>query len=549
MTALKDGIGMGRIPSVLLLALCLLAGTPMALADGASAEGGSMTLEITNPSGGDYVGDWVNVTWQAEDPLAEIWQYELFLGDASVYVGLEAYMNLTGLADGPHMVTVIAYNRTGESVGTVTDSVAFFVDTSKPHLSIVSPSSGDALNTSDVTVAWTASDPSFLTYYAIKLDDGLWISPLPRDNTSFTFSDLSNGVHTVTVVAHDGAGQSTARTVAFSVDTTLPSIDLTHPVTGAGFMDDDVVVTWSASDDGNNIRGFDVYLNGAYHGTFAASASQVGFFNLKDGSYEVTVRAVDGANNTAQDSVSFFVDTIAPSILGNLPTGDGVPITTSVTVSFSKDMDHSATFLTVSGVEGSSQWSGWNLTFTPEALSYGATYTAVLVSKDPVGNWINLTWAFTTTDLGRITGTVTDTDGRPLAGVTVTLDGSASTVTDEDGTFSIEARAGPHDLSLTKQGYQTRNIPLSLTPGQDYTLGSMSMGSTELIPLVGWVVAGCAIILVVLLYLGRRGKGKITRPSFGSKQTARSWRGLEDLQKRSRRDRDPGDDLDDRERL
>lgn len=533
---------MGRNCLVVLLALCLLAGSTALPAAAAAPAAGVPSVSITSPSDNAYVGSNVTVAWEGSD----VDYYRAWLDNVEVYDReLNGTLILEDLADGWHSFRVRAHNL----FGTADDSVGFFVDTTNPELVLLSPSQGDALNTSGATVRWNASDASDIAFFLVKLD-GLSGVPLNHTATEHTFRDLSNGPHSVTVTAFDGSGNSTARTVHFSVDTTLPTLDIISPSDGYGSVDGHATVAWNASDAGGNIRGYEVFLNGDYQTTVAYTVFTYSFTSLADGEYTVVVRAVDRANNTAQDSASFFVDKSSPSV-SELSPGDGASINTDVTVRFSKAMVTGSGFLIVEGVEGTLSWDGLSLVFVPDRrLAYGVTYNVSAGAMDHLGRWANVSWAFTTTDLARVTGTVLDTSGSPLANASVSIVGGPSVLTGPDGTFRLEFHAGEHILAVSHPGFVARNMPLSIDPGEERSLGEVRLSSSDLLPLLGWVAALVGIGLVALLYSmarNRRRRPPVRRTQ--GKKASRSWQGLEELEKRARRDRDPGDDLDDRGRL
>lgn len=70
---------------------------------------------------------------------------------------------------------------------------------------------------------------------------------------------------------------------------------------------------------------------------------------------------------------------------------------------------------------------------------------------------------------GAVAGTVTDTDGEPLAGVEITLEAAdgrrAAATTDKRGKFSLEVPAGEYVVSLDKDGYAPFSSPLAVEPG------------------------------------------------------------------------------------
>jgi hypothetical protein len=62
-----------------------------------------------------------------------------------------------------------------------------------------------------LTIVWNAwDDLSTISYYEIRLDDGLWtkvgFTPSYTTFAEFTFVDLSDGLHTIDIRAADYAG-------------------------------------------------------------------------------------------------------------------------------------------------------------------------------------------------------------------------------------------------------------------------------------------------------------------------------------------------------
>jgi N-acetylneuraminic acid mutarotase len=74
---------------------------------------------------------------------------------------------------------------------------------------------------------------------------------------------------------------------------------------------------------------------------------------------------------------------------------------------------------------------------------------------------------------GQVTGTVRDTDGRPLAGVTVSI-GSASTVTDAAGRYATTALDGSYTATAARFGYAGQSVAVTVASGgtatADFTL-------------------------------------------------------------------------------
>jgi hypothetical protein len=392
-------------------------------------------------------------------------------------------------------------------------------------------------------LAWQATDPSKITYYQVKLDLRAFITPIPPEITEHTFEDVPDGYHTLTVIAYDGAGNSTSRSVNVIVDTVYPKVDILSPANGTGFAHSDVDVIWTGLGTEDDIKGFEVWSNGVKLATTTNITPFFHFTDLNDGHYSVTIKAFDQASNAAMDNVTFFVDTIEPALVSCSPEGDQVAASSLITATFSKEMDQSATTISVGGVTGTVTWDGPNATFAPSTpLAFGTAYTATIVGKDTVGNNVSKVWTFTTTNLGTVTGVVVDNNGNPVGGVSVSMDGGTPLITNERGEFTFTADAGPHNLTLSKGGWDGKTVAVTVLPGQSVGLASISVTPTNPLAIYGIIaaVAGVAIV-ALLIYFNRRKKEK--------GPPARSWKGMEEMQKRANKGNKRREEDDEEEEL
>ncbi|MHA1401542.1 MAG: Ig-like domain-containing protein [Candidatus Heimdallarchaeaceae archaeon] len=115
-----------------------------------------------------------------------------------------------------------AYSGTGTYTITVTLTLSG-PDTTPPTVSITDPADGATVYSADVTVSWTGSDDVGIDYYEVRIDGGSWINT--GTTTSYTFTGLADGSHTVDVQAWDAAGNSGSDTVTFTVDTTTNPVE------------------------------------------------------------------------------------------------------------------------------------------------------------------------------------------------------------------------------------------------------------------------------------------------------------------------------------
>ena len=208
-------------------------------------------------------------------------------------------LSYSALTDGTHAFSVRATDGAGNTDASP-DSFGWTVDTVSPETTIVShPSS---LSNSAAASFGFTSEPG--ASFECKLDTGSYGACVsPKD-----FSGLADGIHTFSVRATDGAGNtdSSADSFGWTVDTIAPetSIDA-HPdaltkATGASFS--------FSSESGAS---FECKLD---TGSYSACISPKDYSGLADGTHSFSVRATDAAGNTDSSPASFgwTVDTTAP---------------------------------------------------------------------------------------------------------------------------------------------------------------------------------------------------------------------------------------------
>lgn len=135
-----------------------------------------------------------------------------------------SYTPDTALADGNHTVKIDASDNDGNAA--VQKSVAFKVDTVAPTLSLTSPADNTVTNQASCTVSGITNDAtSSPVTVTIRLNSGA-VEPVTVDQSGkFTKTlTLTQGVNTITVVATDSAGKTTAVTRTVTLDTGAPVI-------------------------------------------------------------------------------------------------------------------------------------------------------------------------------------------------------------------------------------------------------------------------------------------------------------------------------------
>ncbi|NIQ06796.1 MAG: DUF1565 domain-containing protein [Candidatus Korarchaeota archaeon] len=180
------------------------------------------------------------------------------------------------------------------------------VDSEPPTLTVTAPTE-PAINASSVTVEWTGSDNLGIHYYMMRKDGDSWTKL--GITTIYFFAGLSEGSHTIDVKAYDIAGNTNTKSVTFTIDVTGPSIEITSPDDGATLDETMVRVVWSASDDVSGIDRCRIQLDGGAWLPLSTATTSYEFEELSEEVHTVRVRVIDKAGNSAEDTLTFTVDT------------------------------------------------------------------------------------------------------------------------------------------------------------------------------------------------------------------------------------------------
>jgi hypothetical protein len=98
-------------------------------------------------------------------------------------------------------------------------TVSFTVDVTPPSLTILSPFPGSTVRTFMLSASWHGSDEiAGIDHYEIRIDNDPWINT--GSNTTYTFKNVPDENHTISVKAIDKVSLSERKTVSFIINTT-----------------------------------------------------------------------------------------------------------------------------------------------------------------------------------------------------------------------------------------------------------------------------------------------------------------------------------------
>ncbi|MGM0575145.1 MAG: Ig-like domain-containing protein [Myxococcota bacterium] len=265
----------------------------------------------------------VPLTWNtASDAVGEICGYRVALDDTSATETTGTSWTTPSLSDGDHTWTVSAIDCAGNE-GPAATSRIVRVDTEPPGVpQPTAPDDGEWVASTTPTLRWSAAEDaspataSGICAYHVEVDDQELV--IDAEATEATPQPLGEGVRTWRVRAEDCAGNvgspSAERTLR--VDSEVPGeVVLMAPEEGAWTTDTAPEVIWDAAEDsGSGVCGYRVILDGVETAVDSGVTSLVPDEPLDDGQHEVSVRAVDCAENLgAESSRTFGVDTTAPA--------------------------------------------------------------------------------------------------------------------------------------------------------------------------------------------------------------------------------------------
>ena len=178
-----------------------------------------------------------------------------------------------------------------------------------PSIVISAPASLAMFNVTSVTVNWNGTDNlAGILGYQYKLDGAAYSGTIGAN--TFTFTGLSDMLHTVIIKAIDNASNSQTATIQFRVDTIAPA--LVDHITGQQHLLDlrDRDRHLDRRRRGSGVQGYQYRIDGGAWSTLSLPTVSHTFTGLLDGSPHVDVRAFDNGNKVSIKSVTFTVDTV-----------------------------------------------------------------------------------------------------------------------------------------------------------------------------------------------------------------------------------------------
>ncbi|MFC2003424.1 Ig-like domain-containing protein, partial [Chloroflexota bacterium] len=273
-----------------------------------------VTLDTTAPvvtvespiSGAVVNAPGITVSGVVDDPNVTSVTLTLNGGPQSIMVVGRTFSQNITLAPGSNTINVVATDATSNTSSG--SSITVSLDTSKPGVTITTPSNRLLTNTAGQTVAGTVSDPA-ITSASLYLNGSSQSISVAPDGSFSKLVTLNPGANTIEVRATDAVSNiGTSGVVSVTLDSTLPTITI-----GLSDPTDSITITVTSNEAltaaptvtvNPTITMNAVDVN-QWSGTYGSTASPISAAD-----YTVSVTGTDKAGNSSTKTATFTKETI-----------------------------------------------------------------------------------------------------------------------------------------------------------------------------------------------------------------------------------------------
>lgn len=262
---------------------------------------------------------------------------------------------------------------------------------------------------------------------------------------------LYQGTTVFRISASDADGCVSTVNLTVVLDSVLPVVNITSPSDGSYSPMNDVNVTWTASD---NYELDKVEYSLDHTSWNETEEDRLELIDLPNGNTTVWVRATDMTGNTATDSVTFYVDTVWPSLSISGPSDGSWILVDDVTIYWNATDALSG----IASIAVSNDAGNWydatgrtNYTFYDLSDGYWAAYVRV---TDRAGLTTNCAVSFHVDADGPLVTITSHADGGYYTGSNVSW-----TATDHSGVVKTEVSTNGTDWTVITGTYHDFDLP------------------------------------------------------------------------------------------
>ncbi len=246
-----------------------------------------------------------DVKWEYLTEL-DIFKIQLILDDQDpMDLPIDVTSHLVRLSgDGLHEITIKAQDPAGNIFS---DSIAIHLDNTRPSVGFLSPKNGDRVNRTEITIRWSASELGGIFGYDLLIDDEV----IAKGTSEMEMSvSLSEGEHTISIIAIDLAGNVDEEEITITIDTTPPMLELLYPADDV-VTDPYISLRWIGTDALGILR-YNFSLDGK--NTIELGNIDNREIQITEGDHILILRAIDLAGNVRILVKEFTADINGPLV-------------------------------------------------------------------------------------------------------------------------------------------------------------------------------------------------------------------------------------------
>ncbi|MCS7299187.1 MAG: Ig-like domain-containing protein [Spirochaetia bacterium] len=381
--------------------------------------------------------------------------------------------NIT-LSDGSYTIQAYAVDNANNT--SVTQSVTFVIDATKPTVTISSPANNSTVP-SGFSVSGTANDAGtgLKAVYLRVGTSGAFGQVSGTSSWSTNLNITTSGLYTIQVYAEDNAGNvSSTNSINITVDINFPVVEIGSPGTNSSIVLTNVT---SLAVSGTALNTATVFYRLGTTGIFSIASGTSSWstpsLTLTSGTNIVQVFATNAAGmSSSTQQIIIVVDNNPPSIAISSPSdNDIVPASFSVsgTANDTGVSGLKAVYLRVGTSGGFGQVSGTSSWSTNLNITTSGSYTIQVYSVDNVGNTSSTSSINITVDATPPTVSISSpANGSTVPGI-FTVSGSAND-TGGAGLQAVFLRVGTSGGFGQVSGTSSWSTNLNITTSGSYTI-------------------------------------------------------------------------------
>ncbi len=273
-------------------------------------------LNITSPENSSFIDrDDIEIKWNFTGNF-NVDHYVIRINNGTpINAGESERYKMNNLTDGKYRVTVGTVDNT---TWNVSDNIYFTVDTEKPTVNITKPAKQRIFYRDEISYAWNGTDNIAVDHYSVKKDNASYKNV--GKNTSYTYTNLTDGKHTLFVKSFDKANNSFTDSITVTINKGSSPVNILKPTDGSYLNSTSFNLRWSV--DGNlSLDHYEVKVDDEDYDNVGTNTS-CKVTNLSQGEHKFFVRMIEVSNNSFRESVSSSVDTKPPVINITSPKDD-----------------------------------------------------------------------------------------------------------------------------------------------------------------------------------------------------------------------------------